>query len=213
MKRSIGVLAILMTQAGCSVFGIRTEENPKYEVLLRDGNKEIRQYSPYIIATTQVQGAFKDSMNSAFRILAAYIFGENEKNQSISMTAPVVAAPSSEKIRMTAPVMQAEVKDGWQMSFMMSSKYSMEDLPRPKNPRVKLMQVPSKIFAILRYSGTWTEEKNKDQADKLLKWLSKNGTYQQISGPVFAGYDPPWTLPFLRRNEVMIEVRESTQGK
>lgn len=118
-----------------------------------------------------------------------------------------VAAPSSEKIQMTAPVVQTKVADGWQMSFMMPSKYSMQDLPRPKDPRVKLMSVPAKLFAILRYSGTWSEEKNQEKADELLKWLIKNGTYQQVSEPVFAGYDPPWTLPFLRRNEVMIEVR------
>lgn len=98
MIRSIGAIAVLITQVGCSFMGIRNEETPKYEVLFKDGNKEIRQYSPYIAATTQVQGDFKESMNSAFRILAAYIFGANERKQSISMTAPVVAAPSSEKI-------------------------------------------------------------------------------------------------------------------
>lgn len=90
----------------------------------------------------------------------------------------------------------------------MPSKYSMEDLPRPKDSRIKLVHVPSKLFAVLRYSGVWTEEKNRNQADELSTWLTKNTAYQKISEPVFAGYDPPWTLPFARRNEVMIEIKK-----
>lgn len=207
MKRMIGVF-LFLTQSGCSVFGVRQEENPKHEVLLKEDNKEVRLYSPYIAATTQVKGDFKDSTNSAFRVLAAYIFGENEKKQKISMTAPVIATPPSEKIQMTAPVIQAEVEDGWQMSFMMPSKYTMEDLPRPKDPRVKLVQVPSKTIAVIRYSGFWSEEKNQKFASELQSWLTKQGTYEAISRPQFAGYDPPWTLPFLRKNEAMIEVRK-----
>ncbi len=206
---SCGFFLILV---GCSLFGRRTEETPKYEVVLKNKNMEIRHYSPYLVAETRVQGDFKEAQTQAFRILAGYIFGSNEKQSKISMTAPVVMNPQSvesEKISMTAPVIQSPSGDGWQMSFSMPSKYkSLEELPRPKDSRINLRLMPAQYIGAIGYSGFWTEENNQQMAEQLKTWIHSLSEYEVISEPRFAGYDPPWTLPFLRRNEMLLEIKK-----
>lgn len=206
------LICLIQFLTGCSVFGIRSEETPQYEVLVKNENMEIRQYSPYIVASTYVDGSFEDTQNKSFRILAGYIFGDNEKETKISMTAPVVMNPQkaeSEKIAMTAPVTQAPQGSGWKMTFMMPSQYkNIEDLPKPKDSRVSFQKIESQLMAVISFSGFWSEEKNKKMSDQLKIWLAQQPDYEIRSQPQFAGYDPPWTLPFLRRNEMMIEVKK-----
>ena len=212
MKNVLFSVFSIFFLAGCSVFGVRSEETPKYEVLVKNENMEIRQYVPYIVANTYVEGSFKDSQSKAFRILAGYIFGDNEKASKISMTAPVVMNPQkaeSEKIAMTAPVTQAPKGEGWEMSFTMPSKFkSIEDLPKPKDSRISFKVIESKSMAVISFSGFWSEEKNQKMSEQLKAWLTQQGEYEPTSEPKFAGYDPPWTLPFLRRNEMMIEIKK-----
>lgn len=203
------LMAISVLQVSCSMFGVRSEETPKYEVLQSDGKKEIRAYSSYIVAKTTVQGEFKKAQGDAFRILAGYIFGGNEKKQNISMTAPVRQQPASEneKLAMTAPVVQTSTERGWVMTFMMPSKYRLEDLPTPKDSRVTFEVIAAKTFAVIRYSGFSSEKTNNEKQIELRDWIVANGQYEIIGAPSIAGYDPPWTLPFLRRNEAMYEVK------
>jgi hypothetical protein len=200
-------LAIFIS--GCSVFGIRTHETSKYEVIVKDGNKEIRYYESYIVAKTTVQGEFKEAQGTAFRILADYIFGDNRKKQKIAMTAPVVQKPTaqSEKLQMTAPVIQSPSEEGWVMTFMMPSAYKMEDLPTPEDERVSLETVPASYIAALRYTWFGSQSRNERKANELQNWLADLKEYGAISLPMYAGYDPPWALPFFRRNEVMIKVK------
>lgn len=203
------LMGISILNLSCSVFGIRSEENPKYELVQSEDNKEIRIYSNYIVAKTTVKGEFKEVQGEAFRILAGYIFGKNQKKQNISMTAPVVQekSNSSENISMTAPVVQAPTTDGWVMTFMMPSKYKLADLPIPDDKRVILEEVPSKTFAVIQYTGLGRPDTNNKKAEELKSWISTNEKYEIISEPRFAGYDPPWTIPFLRRNEMMYELK------
>ena len=202
-------LSLALFTTGCSTFGIRNSEMPDYEVLMKEGNKEIRYYEPYIVAKTTVQGEFKEAQSAAFRILAGYIFGANEKQQEISMTAPVVQKPAAERetIPMTAPVIQRPSEDGWVMTFMMPSNYTLEDLPNPIDKRVILEAVPARYTAALRYTWLGSKARNDEKAAELQAWLAGLKGYEPISPPMYAGYDPPWTLPFLRRNEIMIEVK------
>lgn len=202
-------MGLSIVSMSCSVFGIRSEESPKYEVLQTEGNKEIRSYSSYIVAKTIVKGEFKEVQSEAFRILASYIFGNNERKQKLSMTAPVVQEKSieNEKISMTAPVVQSSTDEGWTMTFMMPSKYKLADLPTPKDSRVSLEEVPAKIFAVIRYSGLGSLKANTEKADELKTWLAANSKYDILGKPSFAGFDPPWTIPFLRRNEMMYELK------
>jgi hypothetical protein len=215
-KIELGTLmGISILLAGCSLFGIRTEETPKYEVLNSEGDKEIRSYAKFIIAKTTVKGEFKEAQGEAFRVLAGYIFGDNEKKQNISMTAPVMQEPvrSSEKISMTAPVLQSPTENGWVMAFMMPSAYSLADLPKPKDERISFEEIPAKLVGVVRYSGLGKQNRNLEKANELKTWLEASGKHKIISEPSFAGYDPPWTLPFLRRNEMMYEIEAKTKAE
>jgi hypothetical protein len=190
----IGMFLSLLCSSGCSMFGIRNTETPDYKVLAKNGTQEIRQYKPYIVATTTVSSLdYKASQNKAFKKLAGYIFGDNNKQI---------------KIAMTAPVMQSQINGKWTMSFMMPAKYSLNNLPAPKDKSIALRKVPSRYYGVIRYSWLDSSQKNQAMADTLSKWLAKNSGFKIISGPVFAGYDPPWTIPFLRRNEVMFELEK-----
>ena len=211
----VSILMLLaITSYGCSVLGIRTSEMPQYEVLLKEGNKEIRHYDSHIVAKTTVAGEFKEAQSEAFRILANYIFGDNQKRQEINMTAPVVQKPGeeSEKIPMTAPVTQRPGEDGWVMTFMMPSNYKIEDLPVPNDKRVSLEAVPARYTASIRYTWLGSKARNDQKADELQAWLRGLEEFEPSSSPMYAGYDPPWTLPFLRRNEILIDVRRIPQG-
>ena len=203
------IMLLIIFNTGCSLFGIRNYETPKYEVLLKEGNKEIRYYEPYIVAKTSVKGNYKEAQSTAFRILADYIFGNNEKKQKIEMTGPVFQKPDpeGEKIPMTGPVVQSPSEKGWVMTFMIPPSYKMEDLPVPKDKRVKLETVPAKYNASIRYTWYGSKPRNEMRAKELEAWLAGLKEYVPASPPMYAGYDPPWTLPFFRRNEMMIEVK------
>lgn len=200
--------------AGCSVFGIRTAEELKYDVISKSGDIEVREYQPYIAAVASMKGPYEEVQGDLFRVLAAYIFGKNTTDSTIAMTAPVQMNPemkdSSEQIAMTAPVvMQPESEGIWKMAFSMPSKYTMQNLPKPLDPEVTLVEVPAKKFAVIRFTGSYDNlEKRGDKAEQLSKWLSTQSQYKKLSDPVFAGYDPPFTIPFLRRNEVFIEIAD-----
>jgi hypothetical protein len=204
---ALGTLMGLLT-AGCSLFGKGSEEQPSYQVVLKQQNKEIRKYDSYIIAKTTISGSFKDAQSEGFRILAGYIFGKNKSQQKIAMTAPVLKKPESEKISMTAPVVMAPSENkSWTMTFSMPSQFTIKTLPVPTDKRVEIKKVEQRFVAAITFSGFWGEFRNAEETKKLLEWLKSYQEYEIISAPMFAGYNPPWTLPFLRRNEMLIELR------
>jgi len=200
------IMGILGT--GCSLFGRGSEEQPKYQVVMKDDNKEIRKYSSYIVARTTVRGSFKDAQSEGFKILAGYIFGKNKSQEKIAMTAPVVQKAESEKISMTAPVViAASENQTWTMTFSMPSQYTLETLPVPTDDRIKIEKIEERFVAALTFTGFWGESKNAEKGRELLDWLKGQTQYKQTSQPMFAGYNPPWTLPFFRRNEMLIEIK------
>jgi hypothetical protein len=194
--------------AGCSLFGIGSEEEPRYTVVLKENDKEIRKYESYIVAKTTIQGSFKEAQSQGFKILAGYIFGKNTSQKKIAMTAPVVQKAESEKIAMTAPVViKPSAPQSWTMTFSMPSSFTLDSLPTPTDPRVVLEKVEARHVAALTFSGFWSEEKNAQKALLLQEWLKSHPKYHSLGAAMFAGYNPPWTLPFLRRNEMLMEVR------
>jgi hypothetical protein len=201
-------MLLTLVSYGCSVFGIRNYEMPRYDVVLKEGNKEIRHYDPYVVAKTTVTGEFKEAQSAGFRILANYIFGDNQKRQEIEMTAPVVQKPGgeSEKLPMTAPVTQRPGEEGWVMTFIMPPDYKIEDLPVPNDERVSFEAVPARYAASIRYTWLGSKARNDRKAIELQAWLAGLEGFEPISSPMYAGYDPPWTLPFLRRNEILIDL-------
>ena len=179
-------------------------EQPKYMVVQSQGNIQIRDYGPMIVAEAEVSGDRKEAINQGFRIIADYIFGNNTSKKNVAMTAPVVQQ-QSEKISMTAPVTQEGGAGQWKVRFVMPASYTMDTLPKPNNDAVKLVEIAGKRYAVNRFSGMAGEASLRDHMDELNKFIVDNKLNPR-SPPSFAFFNPPWTLPFLRRNEVMIEV-------
>jgi len=198
----IFLLLSLFCLCSCATVGI---EKAKYTMLEKEGKFEIRQYPSHIIAETIVEAGFDNAGNIAFRKLFDYISGQNRSKESIAMTAPVNQKGSSEKIAMTAPVNQQKSEDRWAVSFIMPSKYTMETLPQPLDLDVTLKEIPPRKMAALRYSGTWSR-KRYEAKKLLLEQFVNNKGLQVVGEAVFARYDPPFQLWFLRRNEVLIPV-------
>ncbi|MDG2064720.1 MAG: heme-binding protein [SAR324 cluster bacterium] len=181
-------------------------EKPDYKVIQTERNIEIRQYEPMIIAEVEVDGKREDAIREGFRLIADYIFGNNTVQRDIAMTAPV-QQQESQKIAMTAPVQQQSTGRSWQISFVMPSKYSMETLPEPKNDRVRLKEIMTKKFVVIKFSGTNSNENVTKHENQLMNYIEAN-QIKIIDSPKYAFYNAPWTLPFMRRNEVMIEINQ-----
>ena len=186
-------------------------ERAKYTVVEKEGSFELRQYEPYLVAETVVEGDFDTVGNEGFRRLFAYISGKNRKQRSISMTTPVSQEAESEKISMTAPVNQARVGEKYRITFLMPAKYTMETLPEPLDDRVKLKAVPGQLIAALKYSGTWSKGRYEEKRIRL-QALMRQKDLEPTGEPIFARYNPPFMPWFLRRNEVLIPVENGSQS-
>ncbi|WP_422747641.1 SOUL family heme-binding protein [Mycobacterium sp. WMMD1722] len=196
-------------EAAGSVAGVRTgTEEPHYTVVDRLGAVEIRRYGPRVAAETVVDADEDEARAIGFRRLARYIFGSNRSSTSIAMTAPVAQderRQSGERIAMTAPVAQSDEGGGSVIRFYMPSKYTLDTLPEPENDRVVLVPIPSETVAVLRYTGDRSPAAVRQQREALLRTLA-GSTYRTVGEPFSWFYDPPFTLPFRRRNEVGIRV-------
>ncbi len=202
-------LLLLGLLIGLAILGTPTMaiEEPKYTVALHEGAFEIRDYQAAVAAEVTVTGNQKSAVSKGFRLLAGYIFGGNTRRQSIAMTAPVAQQPAGEKIAMTAPVSQTPYDGAWVVRFTMPAGYTLETLPQPDNPKVKLRNVPPARFAVIRFSGYASESSVAAKTAELKAFIESH--HLQAIGPAsLAQYNPPWTLWFMRRNEVMIELQE-----
>ena len=197
----------LITLSGCNV---GQYEEPRYTVsqTAEDGI-EIREYTPTIVAQAEVTGPREEAISAGFRLVADYIFGNNAPQQKISMTTPVIqqAAPEGKKIAMTAPVIQqaAGTDNKWVVQFVMPSEYTLETLPKPNKPEVKLLKVPAQKMLVIRFSGSTRDANIAKYREQLQAYATAN-KIKTVGAPVLAFYDPPWTLPFMRRNEVMLQL-------
>lgn len=192
-------------------------EEPNYAVIKQDGDFEIREYSPFIIAQVivtknEVVQTQSEASRVGFKLIADYIFGNNylansdkQASTKIAMTAPV----TSQKIAMTAPVSTSENNDSeqtsWKIHFVMPQTYNMQTLPVPNNSQVILKEVGKHRVATIRFSGFTNDEKVSNKTQALQQWMQAN-QLKAINTPSLARYNPPWTLPFLRRNEILIEI-------
>lgn len=200
----LGLLLVIL--AG---YAMATEE-PAYTVTEESAPFELRTYQPRIVAEVVVSGSMDEASSMGFRLLANYIFGNNTAggggSEKIEMTAPVGMEPRSEKISMTAPVSMQENDGRWRVSFVMPSHYTLETLPRPNNAAVTIRQIPETRYAVIRFSGLTGADKVAQKTADLNEWVAGK-SLQPVGAPELARYNPPWTLPFLRRNEVMLEVQ------
>ena len=163
----------------------------------------MRKYQAYIVAEVIVPGPADKAGNVAFEYLGGYIFGKNKGSKKIDMTAPVAQTPAPIKIDMTAPVAQTAVDSGYLVQFTMPRSFTMETLPEPSNPKVKLREIASQTFAVLTYSGSWSQALYEENFARLKKYASEAGL--KLEGePIFSRYNAPFSLPFMRRNEIWI---------
>ena len=185
-------------------------EEPRYDVLTSTDDYEIRRYEPYIVAETDVPGPYRNAGNKAFNILAGYIFGNNRQSEKMAMTVPVESRPAEDGVRMemTAPVTSrpSDAEPGlFTYAFVMERKYTLDTLPEPVDPRIRIREVPSKIVAVHRFSGSWREENYQRHEQRLRQALARDGI--PLAGtPYSARYNAPFVPAFLRRNEVIVPI-------
>ena len=188
-------------------------EETSYTVLSQVEDFELRRYDEQLVAQTWVSGDQDTASRQGFKILADYIFGNNTapsgESSKISMTAPVTMqsdnlnGQASQKIAMTAPVSMQQNNGKWRVQFTMPSQYTMQTLPKPNNPDVKIVQVPAQTYGVIKFSGLAGSKKVAKKTETLKSWMQTQKLV--ITGtPELARYNPPWTLPFMRRNEVMM---------
>ncbi|MEB3329231.1 MAG: heme-binding protein [Candidatus Sericytochromatia bacterium] len=231
-----GGLGAIATGVG-SIFGLETVEEPAYEVLRREGPCELRRYAPHTIAETRVTGEFRRGQSEGFRRLARYIFGGNQVRRELPMTAPVTLQGGKATLPMTAPVtmepqplpMTAPVtmepqplpatapaglaagEGEWTMTFVLPAGVTAANAPQPLDEAVTVRDLPAQEIAAIRFSGLYDEATFRQQEGRLRAWLPAG---REPAGPArWAGYNPPFTLPFLRRNEVLLPLRPAAGGR
>jgi hypothetical protein len=202
-------LLIPLILTGCSLFGDSGVKNAPYTLLKSDQEQkiEVRNYESMVLVSSDMSA---DGMNSAFRDLFRYITGENEGSTEIAMTAPVLineseAASTGTEIAMTAPVFMKERSEEQVMSFVMPADFTLQSTPKPTNPNVWVTEVKDYKVVVIKFSGLLSDSNVETQTEILNSWIAKNG-YTAISEPINAAYNGPFTIPWLRHNEVLIEV-------
>jgi len=213
MNISISRLLVFLTSILIASTAMATEE-PQFSIIEKSEPFELRSYAPQLIAEVKVEGDLDTASSQGFRLIAAFIFGQNQVSEKISMTAPVaIETAQSTKIAMTVPVGIEASKDSakgvsqWVFSFVMPSEYTMATLPKPLNPLVSIRELPAQRRAAITFSGFYNEAKVLEKTKALEDWI-KSKQWQSIGNPQFARYNPPWSIPFMRRNEILITVRD-----
>src|SRR6056297_8601 len=165
-------------------------EQIDYDILLKEEAMEIRRYEGFNVAEIKKEG--KNVMDSGFNDIFRYISGGNESSEKISMTSPVLS----------------EMEDNFvKTSFVMPKEHNFEELPQPIDKAVQIRRVPSGTYGTIRFTGSWKQEKFLNMGGHLRLWLESKG-YEIVSNAIVARYNPPFTPPFLRRNEIRYEVRK-----
>lgn len=201
MKKLLICLIVLWS----SVMNAFAIEEPAFEVVKRFPQFEVRKYQAYLVAEVIVPGPAEKAGNTAFEYLGGYIFGKNKGSKKIEMTAPVSQTPVPTKIAMTAPVSQSVTEGGYLVQFAMPREFTMDTLPEPTNPKVKLREMPAQTYAVIQYSGSWSQALYEEKLSLLKKSINEAGF--KIDGePIFSRYNAPFSLPFFRRNEIWIAI-------
>ena len=183
-------------------------EEPDFKLISEEGDFQIREYEPKIIAQVEVEGNFDEASSKGFKLLADYIFGNNlldGESKKISMTTPVEMTPLAENLIMTSSIMDDQVNNKWSVNFVMPQEYSLDTLPKPNNSQIDIIEVPSEKYAVIIFSGLVRESSYTDKA-KLLSNYFKQNNFEKRGAIKIARYNPPWTLPFFRRNELMVKI-------
>lgn len=206
LKKSLSLLSALALSS-CSIVGINNTPQAKYTNIKKDDNFSVRAYAPLTEAQVTVEDSdYKSAVNKGFGYLFRYITGANIAKQDIQMTAPVKIEQSSQKIQMTAPVIIAGDDKSWTIAFVLPSQYTLQNAPKPTSNKIKLVEKPETKMAVVTFSGFLDKDSIDSNTTKLKTWIKAN-SYEIDGQPEAAGYNPPWTIPFLRTNEIMIPIK------
>lgn len=199
-----GILGVIIAWIGVGVVTEHGVREPAFVVERSADGYEIRRYAPYIVAEAQVPTGTEDPLGTGFRMLFKYIGGANQGSRKIDMTAPVLREElEAEKIPMTKPVLRRQEQGVTRVAFVLPPSYTLETAPQPTNPRIRIREIPARRLAVLRFSGYATESVVEEKRERLASLLSRDGL-RPAGGFMEAFYNPPWTPPFMRRNEVMV---------
>ena len=204
----MGLFLVVLVGALLSGPLMSNVEHPEYAVIEKYKTIELRDYAPRIIAQVSVSGPREDSISTGFRQLADYIFGNNSPKAAVLERETISQngkTSKNQKIEMTAPVEQSLIDDTWVINFTMPSEYALETLPNPNNVAVKLSEIPSQSFIAIQFSGM-NSASNINKYEKKLRAFTAENNIRIQKNPIYAFYNPPWTLPMLRRNEVMFRI-------
>jgi len=198
-------------EAVISVFGIRSfYEQPYYTVVERLGDAiEIRSYGPHLAVETTVEGPDSNTAeNEAFRLLLGYIAGANRGSARFAMTAPVEQISQPSLIAMTAPLqITGKQSNRVSMRFFLPGALAAKGAPEPLNNRVRIVEVAPSTLAVVRFTGGLTEDVEARRSKELVDGVKRSG-WRAAGTPFLLAYDPPFTIPFLRRNEVAVAVTQ-----
>jgi hypothetical protein len=180
-------------------------EEPAFELVRQLDGAEVRQYPPYVVAEVTVSGTAESAGNDAFPILAAYIFGKNQGEKKLAMTAPVTQIEDGARMAMQAPVTQSATPSGYRVQFVLPKGVTLASAPVPLDARVSLRQMPARQVAVIRYSGFWSASNYNEHLLQLQSILKTAGV-AWAGQPEYSRYDPPFMPWFLRRNEIWLPV-------
>ena len=180
-------------------------EEPSYRVTEKAEPFEIREYPPLIVAQVEVPGDLSEASSAGFRLIANYIFGNNISVRDGGLS---TAEPAPEKIAMTVPVIAEGKGDQktWLIQFVMPKQYTMDNLPKPNNPQVKLIPIGPQKLAVIRFTGFISDDKVQEKTAELMAWI-KSRNALPLGSPRLARYNPPWSIPWMRRNEILIPIQ------
>ena len=203
--------------SACSVFGGKAAEEPQYEVVLTDDDIEVRSYESFAVAWTTAPGPFDEAVRTGFQRLFEYIKGANVSAAGIDMTAPVLTEPERLEVGaiVAAPEHDEETDEpttltgpginGWSIGFVLPVDYTAETAPVAVGADVFISDVAARCVASIRFSGMLGAEAGEEERQRLERWMETRGLEHEGDWQM-AGYNPPWTIPMLRRNEVLVSL-------
>ncbi|WP_153116117.1 SOUL family heme-binding protein [Rhodocyclus tenuis] len=207
MKLVLAIAATLGLAIAATTPAPAAEEPPEktYTVVRQYESFEVRDYAPYLVAEVTLPGNADEAGNQGFRILAGYIFGKNKGERQIAMTTPVTQSAEPKTIAMTTPVTQAASEGGFVIQFKMPAEFTLDTLPEPLDARIKFRGTPAQRFAVIRYSGRWSDSNYNEHLDLLRKGIEAAGL-RSSGSPIYARYNAPFVPWFMRRNEIWLKI-------
>jgi len=204
----LGLVALVLSGATFNVDAAMADvSEPVFKLVSQDGDVEIRDYGPVLVAQMSFAGDRDRAVRAGFELLSGYIFGKNETTQKIAMTAPIAQFRSSivtSSLAGQSPVTSDDTAE-WTIRFMMPMGFTLDTLPKPDDRRIMVVEVPARRVAALRFSGLWTDGNFATHRDQLAAWLKAKGL-KPVGEPTYAYYDPPWQPFFWRRNEILWDI-------